>query len=111
MLNTGQLAPLSSRSSPGRHASPPSYLTGVPVSYSPLHGPDSGITMLTTRSHSTGGLSLPLILFSGVRSPSPYKTTSASSSFNTATTTPHEQPTVPILSVICGCSIKSETLT
>ena len=49
MLNTGQLAPLSSRSSPGRHASPPSYLTGVPASYSPLHGPDSGITMLTTR--------------------------------------------------------------
>ena len=43
MLNTGQLAPLSSRPSPGRHASPPSYLTGVPASYSPLHG-------LTTRA-------------------------------------------------------------
>ena len=49
MLNNGQYAPLSIRSYPGRHASYQSYLTGVPASYSPLHGPVSGITMLSTR--------------------------------------------------------------
>ena len=48
MLNNGQYAPLSIRSYPGRHASYQSYLTGVPASYSPLHGPVSGITMLST---------------------------------------------------------------
>ena len=49
MLSNGQLAPLSSRPSPGQHASQRSYLTGAPASYSPLHGPISGITMLRTR--------------------------------------------------------------
>ena len=48
MLNNGQYAPLSIRPSPGRHASQRSYLTGVPASYSPLHGPISGITLLST---------------------------------------------------------------
>ena len=50
MLNNGQYAPLSIRSYPGRHRPPRSYLTGVLSSYSPLHGPVSGITMLNTRS-------------------------------------------------------------
>ena len=50
MLNNGQYAPLSIRSYPGRHRPPRSYLTGVLSSYSPLHGPVSGITMLTTSS-------------------------------------------------------------
>ena len=58
MLNNGQYAPLSIRSYPGRHASYQSYLTGVPASYSPLHGPVSGITML-----NTSGLK-PLVLYS-----------------------------------------------
>ena len=38
-LTDGQLAPLSSRCSPGQHALLPSYLTGAPASYSPLDGP------------------------------------------------------------------------
>ena len=46
MLNNGQYAPLSIRSRPGRHRPPRSYLTGVLSSYSPLHGPVSGITLL-----------------------------------------------------------------
>ena len=49
MLNNGQYAPLSIRSRPGRHRPPRSYLTGVLSSYSPLHGPVSGITLLSTR--------------------------------------------------------------
>ena len=49
MLTNGQLAPLSSRPSPRQHASQRSYLTGAPASYSPLHGPDTGLTLLTTR--------------------------------------------------------------
>ena len=49
MLNNGQFAPLSIRPSPGRHASQRSYLTSVLSSYSPLHGPVSGITLLSTR--------------------------------------------------------------
>ena len=49
MLSIGQHAPLSIRSSPGQHALPRSYLTTDPDSYSPLHGPDSGITMLSTK--------------------------------------------------------------
>ena len=48
MLTNGQLAPLSSRPSPRQHASQRSYLTGAPASYSPLHGPDTGLTLLTT---------------------------------------------------------------
>ena len=54
MLNNGQFAPLSIRPSPGRHASQRSYLTGVLSSYSPLHGPVSGITMLFTNSTCSG---------------------------------------------------------
>ena len=49
MLNNGQYAPLSIRSYPGRHRPPRSYLSGVLSSYSPLHGPVSGITLLSTR--------------------------------------------------------------
>ena len=52
MLSNGQLAPLSSRPSPGQHASQRSYLTGAPASYSPLHGPISGITMLSNNNLS-----------------------------------------------------------
>ena len=59
MLNNGQYAPLSIRSRPGRHRPPRSYLTGVLSSYSPLHGPVSGITLLTTSITTTvqGGMS------------------------------------------------------
>ena len=54
MLTIGQFAPLSIRPYPGQHASQRSYLTGVPATYSPLHGPVSGIPMLTTRLFPIG---------------------------------------------------------
>ena len=78
MLNNGQYAPLSIRSYPGRHASYQSYLTGVPASYSPLHGPVSGITMLSTSiitvsqglarpgARPKSGASAPVVAGSGV---------------------------------------------
>ena len=48
MLTSGQPAPLSIRSRPGRR----SYLNGGLFSYSPLHGRVSGIAMLTTSTIS-----------------------------------------------------------
>ena len=48
MLSNGQYAPLSIRPRPRRHRPPQSYLNGGLFSYSPLHGPVSGITMLST---------------------------------------------------------------
>ncbi len=52
MLNNGQYAPLSIRSYPGRHRPPRSYLTSVLSSYSPLHGPVPGITLLSSNQLS-----------------------------------------------------------
>ena len=52
MLSNGQYAPLSIRPRPRRHRPPQSYLNGGLFSYSPLHGPVSGITMLSNNQLS-----------------------------------------------------------